>query len=47
MLLIASVVTLDVVVSIMDLAFALMSVPTMYAVFRLSPKVVKALKEYS
>ena len=46
MLLIASVVTLDVVVSIMDLAFALMSVPTMYAVFRLSPKVVKALKEY-
>ena len=47
MLLIASVVTLDVVVSIMDLAFALMSVPTIYAVFRLSPKVVKALKEYS
>ncbi len=47
MLLIASVVTLDVVVSIMDLAFALMSVPTMYAVFRLSPKVVKALKDYS
>ena len=46
MLLIASVVALDVVVSIMDLAFALMSVPTMYAVFRLSPKVVKALKEY-
>ena len=46
MLLIASVITLDVAVSVMDLAFALMSVPTMYAVFRLSPRVVKALKDY-
>lgn len=46
MLLIASVITLDVAVSIMDLAFALMSVPTMFAVFRLSPKVIKAMRAY-
>ncbi len=46
MLLVASVITLDVAVSIMDMAFALMSVPTMFAVFRLSPKVVKAMREY-
>ena len=46
MLLIASVITLDVAVSIMDLAFALMTVPTMYAIFRLAPKVKKAMKEY-
>ena len=46
MLLVASVITLDVAVSIMDLAFALMSVPTMYAVFRLSPRVVRAMKDY-
>ena len=46
MILLASVITLDVAVSLMDLAFALMSVPTLVAVFLLSPKVVKALKEY-
>ncbi len=46
MLLIASVITLDVAVSVMDLAFALMTVPTMYAILRLSPRVVKAMKEY-
>lgn len=46
MLLIASVIALDVAVSVMDLAFALMTVPTMYAILRLSPRVVKALKEY-
>ena len=46
MILVASVITLDVAVSIMDMAFALMSVPTMFAVFKLSPKVVKALKDY-
>ena len=46
MLLVASVITLDVAVSLMDLAFALMSVPTMFAIFKLSPKVVRALKEY-
>ena len=46
MILVASVITLDVAVSLMDMAFALMSVPTMFAVFKLSPKVVKALKAY-
>lgn len=46
MILVASVITLDVAVSLMDLAFALMSVPTMFAVFRLSPKVLKALKDF-
>ena len=46
MLLVASVITLDVAVSIMDMAFALMSVPTMFAVFKLSPKVIDALKKY-
>lgn len=46
MLLIASVITLDVAVSLMDLAFALMTVPTMYTLLRLSPRVVRAMKEY-
>lgn len=46
MLLIASVITLDVAVSIMDLAFALMTVPTMFVILRLAPKVKKAMKEY-
>ena len=46
MLLIASVITLDVAVSLMDLAFALMTVPTMYTLLRLSPRVVRAMKDY-
>ena len=46
MILIASAITLDVAVGLMDLAFALMSVPTLIAVFKLSPEVVKALKAY-
>ena len=46
MILVASVITLDVAVSLMDMAFALMSVPTMFAVFKLSPKVLRALKEF-
>jgi AGCS family alanine or glycine:cation symporter len=46
MILVASVIALDVAVSIMDMAFALMSVPTMFSIFKLSPKVVKALKGY-
>ncbi|MBR3526796.1 MAG: alanine:cation symporter family protein [Bacteroidales bacterium] len=46
MILVASVITLDVAVSIMDMAFALMSVPTMIAIFKLSPKVVQALKDF-
>lgn len=47
MILVASVLSLDVVVSLMDLAFALMSVPTMFAVLKLSPRVVRAMKEDS
>lgn len=46
MILVASVIALDVAVSIMDMAFALMSVPTMFTIFKLSPKVVQALKGY-
>ena len=38
---IASVITLDVAVSLMDLAFALMAFPNMIAVFSLAPKVMK------
>ena len=45
MILVASVLSLNVVVSLMDLAFALMSVPTMFAVLKLSPQVVRAMKE--
>ena len=45
-LLVASVITLDVAVSILDLCFALMSVPTMFAVLRLSPRVIKELRNY-
>lgn len=37
----ASVITLDVAVSLMDLAFALMAFPNMIAVFALAPKVMK------
>ena len=46
MILVASVITLDVAVSLMDMAFALMSVPTMFAIFKLSPKVIQALKDF-
>lgn len=46
MILVASVIALDVAVSIMDMAFALMSVPTMFTIFKLSPKVVQALRVY-
>ena len=46
MILVASIITLDVAVSLMDLAFALMSVPTMFAVLRLSPRVLRALREF-
>ena len=46
MILVASVITLDVAVSLMDLAFALMSVPTMFAVLRLSPRVLRALRDF-
>ncbi len=46
MILVASVITLDVAVMIMNMVFALMSVPTMIAIFKLSPKVIQALKDF-
>ena len=46
MLLVASLVTVDVVISLEDIAFAFMSVPTLFAIFKLSPKVLAALKQY-
>ena len=46
MLLVASLVTVDVVISLEDIAFAFMSVPTLLAIFKLSPKVLAALKQY-
>jgi Na+/alanine symporter len=33
-------------VSIMDLAFAFMAIPTMYALFRLAPRVKKEMNIY-
>lgn len=46
MIVIACIISLDLLVSIMDLAFALMTIPTMYAILRLSPRVRRAAKEY-
>lgn len=46
MIVVACIISLDLVVSIMDLAFALMTIPTMIAILRLSPKVKRATKEY-
>lgn len=46
MIVVACVISLDLVVSIMDMAFALMTVPTMYAILHLSPKVRRAAKIY-
>lgn len=46
MIVVACVISLDLVVSIMDMAFALMTIPTMYAILRLSPKVRRAAKTY-
>ena len=40
----ASVITLDVAVSLMDLAFALMAFPNMIAVIALAPKVMKEVR---
>ena len=46
MIVVACIISLDLVVSIMDLAFALMTIPTMFAILRLSPRVRRAAKEY-
>lgn len=42
----ASVITLDVAISIMDLAFALMAIPNMIAVFVLAPRVKREARKY-
>ena len=46
MIVVACIISLDLVVSIMDLAFALMAIPTMFALFRLAPRVKKEMKVY-
>ena len=46
MIVVACVISLDLVVSIMDLAFAFMAIPTMYALLRLSPRVKREAKKY-
>lgn len=46
MIVVACIISLDLVVSIMDLAFALMAIPTMFALFRLAPRVKKEMKLY-
>lgn len=42
----SSVITLDVAVSIMDMAFAVMAIPNMIAVFALAPKVKAEVKRF-
>lgn len=46
MIVVACVISLDMVVSIMDLAFALMAIPTMFALLTLSPRVKREAKKY-
>ncbi len=46
MIVVACMISLDTVVSIMDLAFAFMAIPTMFAIFRLAPRVKKEMKQY-
>lgn len=46
MIVVSCIVTLDTVVAVMDLAFALMSIPTMYSLLRLAPVVRREAKKY-
>jgi AGCS family alanine or glycine:cation symporter len=46
MIILAAVVSLDVVIKLIDLSYALMVIPNMIAVLLLAPKVNKAAKEY-
>ncbi len=46
MIVVACIISLDLVVSIMDLAFAFMAIPTMYVLLRLSPQVKREMKIY-
>ena len=46
MIVVACIISLDLVVSIMDLAFAFMAIPTMFVLFRLAPQVRREAKIY-
>lgn len=46
MLIVGAVVSLDIVVGVVDSAYALMAVPTMVSMFILAPKVKKEMKKY-
>ena len=46
MLIVGSVISLDVVVGVIDSAYALMAIPTMITLLILSPKVKKEMKKY-
>ena len=46
MIVVSCIITLDTVVAVMDLAFALMSIPTMFALLRLAPRVRREAKAY-
>jgi AGCS family alanine or glycine:cation symporter len=46
MLVVGAIISLDVVVGIIDSAYALMALPTMVAMFILAPSVRKEMKKY-
>ena len=46
MIVVSCIISLKTVVTVMDLAFALMSVPTMFCLLRLSPRVKRAMHAY-
>ena len=46
MIVVACVISLDLVVSIMDLAYALMTIPTKFVLLRLAPQVKREMKVY-
>ena len=46
MLIVGAMISLDVVVGVIDSAYALMAIPTMFTLILLSPKVKKEMKLY-
>ena len=46
MLVVGAVISLDVVVGVIDSAYALMAIPTMFTLLVLSPKVKREMKIY-
>ena len=46
MIVVAAMIPLKVMVSIMDLAFALMALCTMFTIIRLAPRVKRLMKTY-